>query len=150
MVEENPTVLYQDNQPAIQVASGNRNLASKTKHMDIRVWKLKERIDDRLIVLEFCSTHDMLADLGTKPLGIKQFQYLRDFANGYSLCRAMHPDMDLRPIPEANKPQDATPTTGKRKATTRTTVPTQAGDVAARKTVRFAATTDAGSSGAEQ
>ena len=32
-------VLYQDSQPAIQVAEGQRNLASATKHMDIRVWK---------------------------------------------------------------------------------------------------------------
>ena len=106
MVEEKPTVLYQDNQPAIQVASGNRNLASKTKHMDIRVWKLRERIDDRLVVLEFCATHDMLADIGTKALGVSQFQQLRDLANGYALCRAMHPDMDLRPHLEESRPTE--------------------------------------------
>ena len=89
-----PTVLYQDNQPAISVAEGARNLASKTKHMDIRVWKLRERLDDQEISLVFCSTHDMLADIGTKSLGVRAFTYLRDLMTGYATLREYHPDMD--------------------------------------------------------
>jgi hypothetical protein len=99
-----PTVLYQDNQPAIQIAEGRRNLASKTKHMDIRVWKLRERIDDQEIALVYCSTVDMLADIGTKALGPLAFCYLlgplafcylRDCANGYALVRHHHPEYQM-------------------------------------------------------
>jgi hypothetical protein len=90
---EGPTVLYQDNQPAIQVAEGERNLGSVTKHMEIRTWKLKERVEDQHVYLEYCSTHDMLADIGTKSLGATQFCYLRDWSTGYALLRSHHPDL---------------------------------------------------------
>ena len=92
---QGPTVMYEDNQPAIAVAEGERNLSSKTKHMDIRTWKLKERIDDQEIILHFCGTVDMLADIGTKALGVKPFEYLRDLMNGYALVRLKHKGMDL-------------------------------------------------------
>ena len=94
-VLQGPTVMYEDNQPAIAVAEGERNLASKTKHMDIRTWKLKERIDDQEIILHFCGTVDMLADIGTKALGVKPFEYLRDLMNGYALVRLRHRGIDL-------------------------------------------------------
>ena len=94
-VLQSPTVMYEDNQPAIAVAEGDRNLASKTKHMDIRTWKLKERIDDQEIILHFCGTVDMLADIGTKALGVKSFEYLRDLMNGYALVRLRHQGADL-------------------------------------------------------
>lgn len=92
---QGPTTMYEDNQPAIAVAEGNRNLASKTKHMDIRVWKLRERIDDHEIVLQFCSTHDMLADIGTKALGVCTFEYLRDLCNGYAIVRLRYKDYKM-------------------------------------------------------
>jgi hypothetical protein len=89
-VLQGPTVIYEDNQPAIKVLEGNRNLTSKTKHMDIRVWKMRERLDDQQVVLRFCSTTDMLADIGTKALGVRAFEYLRDLMNGYALVRLRH------------------------------------------------------------
>ena len=42
LAEVEPTILYQDNQPAIQVAQGIRNLVSKTKHLGLCVWKLEK------------------------------------------------------------------------------------------------------------
>jgi len=94
-VLQGPTVMYEDNQPAIAVAEGERNLAQKTKHLEIRTWKLRERIDDQEIILYFCGTVDMLADIGTKALGVKPFEYLRDLMNGYAIVRLRHKDMDL-------------------------------------------------------
>ena len=47
-------------------------------------------------MLVFCPTRDMLADIGTKPLNVKQFEYLRDSANGYALCRTMRPKVQIR------------------------------------------------------
>jgi len=94
-VLQGPTVMYEDNQPAIAVAEGERNLAQKTKHLEIRTWKLRERLDDQEIILHFCGTVDMLADIGTKALDIQPFEYLRDLMNGYALVRLRYNDMDL-------------------------------------------------------
>ena len=93
-VLEEPTVLYQDNQPAIRIAEGNRTLGSATKHLSLRVWKLKERIEDGDVVLVYCGTHDMFADIGTKALGPTVFEYLRDLTTGYALLRQLHPEID--------------------------------------------------------
>jgi hypothetical protein len=94
-VLQGPTVIYEDCQPAIAVAEGERNLAQKTKHLEIRTWKLRERIDDQEVILHFCGTVDMLADIGTKALGVKPFEYLRDLMNGYAIVRLRHAGVDL-------------------------------------------------------
>ena len=90
-----PTIIYEDCQPAIAVAEGDRNLASKTKHLELRTWKLRERIDDQEIILHFCGTVNMLADIGTKALGVKPFEYLRDLMNGYAIVRLKHRGVSL-------------------------------------------------------
>jgi len=42
-----PTVLYQDNKPAIDIANNNRQMSEITKHMDIRVFKMRGRIENQ-------------------------------------------------------------------------------------------------------
>ena len=91
-----PTVLYQDNKPAIDIANNNRQMSESTKHMDVRVFKVRERIEDQEVYLEYVSTCEMIADLGTKALGARQFTYLRDLMNGYALVRAQYPDMRFK------------------------------------------------------
>ena len=93
-VVESPTVLYQDNKPVIQIVEGTRSMNATTRHFDLRVWKLKERVTNKEVRLVFCSTHDMLADIATKALGPKQFEYLRDLMTGYALLRQVHPEID--------------------------------------------------------
>ena len=87
-----PTILYQHNQPAIEIANNNRQMSDSTKHMDIRVFKIRERIEDQEVYLKYCRTLEMLSDIGTKALGAKQFVYLRDLMNGYALVRARFPE----------------------------------------------------------
>ena len=98
---EEPTVLYQDNQAAIQVAEGcstsGQSSGSKARHILIRVAKLAEYITDKEIQLLYCSTVQMLADLGTKFHALRQFVYLRDMQNGYALVKARR---DGYPVPE--------------------------------------------------
>ena len=91
-----PTVLYQDNKPAIDIANNNRQMSESTKHMDVRVFKVRGRIEDQEVYLEYVSTCEMIADLGTKALGARQFTYLRDLMNGYALVRAQYPDMRFK------------------------------------------------------
>jgi hypothetical protein len=91
-----PTIIYQDNQPSIDIANNNRNMTESTKHMDIRVFKVRERIEDQDVYLEYARTCEMLADIGTKALGARQFTYLRDLMNGYALVRARYPDFAFK------------------------------------------------------
>ncbi len=40
---------------------------------------------------KYIRTEEMVADIGTKALGDKQFVYLRDQMNGYALVKRHHP-----------------------------------------------------------
>ena len=91
-----PTVIYQDNKPAIDIANNNRQMSESTKHMDVRVFKVRERIEDQEVYLQYVSTCQMIADIGTKALGARQFTFLRDMMNGYAVVRARYPDMQFK------------------------------------------------------
>jgi hypothetical protein len=92
----NPTVIYQDNRPAIDIANNNRQMSESTKHMDVRVFKVRERIEDQEVYLKFLGTCEMIADIGTKALGARQFTFLRDMMNGYAIVRARYPDRQFK------------------------------------------------------
>ena len=43
------------------------------------------------MIVKWLSTVDMVADLNTKALGRKQFEYLRDVMTGYALVKMRYP-----------------------------------------------------------
>ena len=90
-----PTNLYQDNKAAIQIAMNRGSLSMKTRGTDLRVLTLRNKVEDLKVVPIYLPTLDMLADIGTKALGDKQFAYLRDLLTGYSLVKAHHPTYRL-------------------------------------------------------
>ena len=69
------TVLMEDNQGAICIA---KNLVShaRTKHIDVRYHYVREAVNDGVINLQYCPTHEMIADILTKPLPKKRFETL--------------------------------------------------------------------------
>ena len=92
-----PTLCYQDNQPCIRVAeggnfsSGGAN-SSAVRAMDIRCSKVQEMImDDHELRLKWLQSCDMVADLDTKQVPRRQFEFLRDVMNGYGLVRERYP-----------------------------------------------------------
>jgi hypothetical protein len=82
--DDSPTVLYQDNQAAIQIAMNRGSLSKKTRATEIRTLTIRNKIEDFKVVPIYCETSKMLADIGTKALEPKQFIQLRDQVNGYS------------------------------------------------------------------
>ena len=56
--------------------------------MDIRVFAIRNRIEDQQVRLQYLNTLEMIADLGTKALDARRFAFLRDVMNGYALVRA--------------------------------------------------------------
>lgn len=62
-----PIVIHTDNQSALKLAH-NHTFHSRTKHIDIRHHFIRESLSHHNINLLYISTHDMIADIFTKPL----------------------------------------------------------------------------------
>ena len=62
------TLIYEDNQGAIQLAESNAS-GKRTKHIDVRYHYIREKINSGEIELRHISTVDQLADLLTKGFG---------------------------------------------------------------------------------
>ena len=95
MAEDKPTVIYQDNEAAIQIAMNRGSLSNRSKHMDRTILQSRNKIEDGEVLPVPRSTSEMWADLGTKALPDGQFIYLRDKMNGYSLVKKHHPEYSL-------------------------------------------------------
>jgi hypothetical protein len=63
---EKPLKIYYDNEPAVQ--SYNNKKSDASKHINIKYYVVKEKIQDHTISLEHISTKQMLADPFTKDL----------------------------------------------------------------------------------
>jgi hypothetical protein len=79
-----PVVIYEDNQPTIQVANNERSLADAGRHLETRNYKLSELVENETVILKYMSTERQVADLLTKSLAKIAFERLRDDLTGYS------------------------------------------------------------------
>ena len=68
-----PLRLYCDNNPAVQYAHNNRS-SGAAKHIDIKYYVVKDKVQDHIINLEHISTEKMLADPLTKGLPSNVFR----------------------------------------------------------------------------
>jgi hypothetical protein len=68
--------VYEDNQGAIALAK-NPEFHKRTKHIDIRYHFVREKVESGQVLLEYCPTQEMLADIMTKPIAAPQFDALR-------------------------------------------------------------------------
>jgi hypothetical protein len=75
--EERPAVIYQDNQSTIALVEKGKSTSQRTRHVSIRYFFLKDRIDSHEIEIRYLPTDVMLADIFTKPLQGKKFVDMR-------------------------------------------------------------------------
>jgi hypothetical protein len=69
--------LLVDNQGAIHLAS-NHYTSNKSKHIDLKVFHVRDKVDDKEILLEYVPTKDNLADSLTKVIpGVRLNTHLR-------------------------------------------------------------------------
>ena len=67
-------ILYQDNQSTIRMLKNGRNSCTgNSRHIHIRYFFVKDRVDKKEVKVEYCPSADMLADFFTKPLQGKLF-----------------------------------------------------------------------------
>jgi hypothetical protein len=95
LAQQLPTVVYQDNESAIQIEMNRGSLTNQSRHIERKVLSARNKIEDGLVRPEYVNTSDMYADIGTKALPDKQFAKLRDGLTGYSLVKAHHPEYQL-------------------------------------------------------
>jgi hypothetical protein len=69
--------LYQDNLSCKALLENGRSNSERTRHVAIRYFFLKDRIDKREVEVKYLPTDDMVADILTKPLHGAQFRRLR-------------------------------------------------------------------------
>jgi hypothetical protein len=75
--ELGPATLFQDNLSTIALALRGNSNAERTRHIAIRYFFVKDRIESREIAMEHLPTGDMIADMLTKPLQGEKFRTMR-------------------------------------------------------------------------
>ena len=74
-IHQEHLTIYCDNTSAINI-SNNPVQHSRTKHKEIQHHFIRELVEDGTLTLEFIHTDDPKADLFTKPLDSKRFEFL--------------------------------------------------------------------------
>ena len=69
-----PIIVYQDNQSCIALVQRGRSGAERTRHIHIRYFWLKERVDTGEVRVEYLRSEEMYANVLTKPLQGAQFK----------------------------------------------------------------------------
>ena len=75
-IRQEHLTIYCDNNSAINISKNPVQL-SRRKHIEIRHHFIWELVEDGTLTLEFIHTDDQKADLFTKPLDSKRFEFLR-------------------------------------------------------------------------
>ena len=71
-------IVYQDNMSTMALAEKGRSTAEKTRHINIRYFFVKDRVEAGEIEIKYCPTEYMIADILTKPLQGQAFRDMRD------------------------------------------------------------------------
>ena len=84
-------VLYQENQSTILMLKNGRNSCTgNSRHVHIRYFFVKDRVDKEEIRVDYCPTLHMLADFFTKTLHGHLFQKFRYVSMGYKHVSSLY------------------------------------------------------------
>ena len=84
-------VLYQDNESAIKMEKNGRNSCTgNSRHVDIRYFFVKNRVDKKEVEVAYCPTYCMLSDYFTKPLQGRMFHAYRNVIMGWKHISSLH------------------------------------------------------------
>ncbi|GJZ60536.1 retrovirus-related pol polyprotein from transposon TNT 1-94 [Tanacetum coccineum] len=85
LTQEEGTVINCDNMSTIKI-SKNPVMHSRSKHIDVRYFFLRDLVNEGTIKLKYCNTQAQVADIMTKPLKAEQFVKLRAHAFAVSVA----------------------------------------------------------------
>ena len=69
--------VYEDNQVCIKMAT-DPVVSARNRHFSMRMWWLRQQVDDKRVTLKHVSTELQLTDIFTKVLPLPTFVALRD------------------------------------------------------------------------
>ena len=78
-----PCKFYEDNYAVILLMKNGRSTNSKSKHIHMRHFFMKQYFDNGTFEMIHCITDKMVADINTKPKVGEAFLFLRDLILGY-------------------------------------------------------------------
>ena len=79
-------IVMQDNESAIKLEeNGQASSGKRTRHMNVRYFFIKDRIDSGEIKVEHCSTDLMRGDFFTKPLQGYKFRFFKALIMGHEI-----------------------------------------------------------------
>jgi len=108
---------YQDNQSAMKLEkNGRASCGQKSRHIDIRYFFMKDRIETEGIEIMYCPTEQMLADFFTKPLQGSLFERFRKVLMGHAHIDTLS-SLSLLPAEERVEGSDKQGATGKNEKT---------------------------------
>ena len=74
---------YQDNEAAIKLEKfGKKSSSRRSRHFDIKVFNVKDKLEQHDIDVVYCPTDQMVADFFTKPLQGSLFKTMKDVIMG--------------------------------------------------------------------
>jgi hypothetical protein len=73
-----PATIFQDNMSTMALVKKGYSTSNNTRHINIRYFFIKDRVDTEELKIEYLPTEDMIADFFTKPLQGELFKTLRD------------------------------------------------------------------------
>ena len=73
--QSEPTMIFEDNQACIAL-SKNSLVNARSKHIDIKYHFNREKVESGEVVLKYCPSAEMIADVMTKPLPAPQHRAL--------------------------------------------------------------------------
>ena len=82
---DNASTIFEDNCGAIEL-SKNPRFHERTKHIDVSYHFVREQVKLNNIIVKYCPTQEMLADVMTKGLAKDTFQKFRDKLDVKELC----------------------------------------------------------------
>ena len=71
-------IIHQDNKSTIVLAEKGRSTTNRTRHINIRYFFIKDRIESKDVKVIYTGTDDMVADFFSKPLQGQLFEKFRD------------------------------------------------------------------------
>ena len=72
-----PADIFQDNLSTMALAAKGRSTSDRTRHIHVRYFFVKDRIDSGEVCIKYMPTKLMLADILTKPLQGDLFRAMR-------------------------------------------------------------------------
>lgn len=72
-----PATVFQDNMSTMALVKNGKSNSERTRHINIRYFWIKDRVDSGEVTIEYQPTDGMISDILTKPLQGEKFRELR-------------------------------------------------------------------------